>query len=531
MKLLKLLLFLVFLIVPSYSQEEGRSSTGVELPDFVITGKDVVKIKKSEKLNPFLISTFSEKFVLPTYSPEEIPVKDILLPIRDDLNLLGSGNFFKGYVSGAVGLYSLPDLDLLYASPIENGIFRAKFNGLYNRPFVDNSDFYKLSGNADLIYWTDINSSFLPGTQIRLNTDLSTKGYKFYGSDNPTNKRSLNNLFFNLNLKNEYNSAFLFKINAFDNFTMLSDENFKENLIDLSLNTLLRLSFINVGFSGNYKNVSIKNDTTDHKELNYFLIRPTAGFQFTNLVKGSFGFTISQSSEDRFIMPYAELAVKLAPSFTFMGEFNPSTEFLTPSNFLKINPYFNAVKSTNLFVKKSMQYLLSVKYEYQKFFEINGGFKYFSSDSLPYFYEKEKGKYSIRFSDIKQMTPFINFNFFPGPFGFFFGSIEVNAAQNDTGQTFPYFPTFKVTANYGYTFSEVLTTALNLTYSGKTFTDLDNFNKIDNYINLGLLLSYNFDQRFDFFVRLENLLDNSNIIWNNYPEKPFDLILGVKYKL
>lgn len=531
MKLLKLFLLSIFIIVSSFSQEEGRTSTGVELPDFVITGKDVVKIKKSEKLNPFLISTFSEKFVLPVYSPEEISVKEISLPVRDDLNLLGSNIFYKGYISGALGFYSLPDLDIMYASPIENGVFKTKLNGFYNRQFVDNSDNYKLSGGADLLYWTNINSSFLPGTQFRINTDLSTRGYKFYGSNNPTVKRNLTNLLGNINIKNEYNSTFLFKINASNNFSSLGGENFKENLISLDLNTLLRLSFFNIGFSGNFKTVSISNDTSDHKELNYFLIRPTAGFQFTSLAKGSFGFTISRSSQNRFIMPFAELSVKLASNITFLGEFNPTSEFLTPANFLSINPYLDIIKSTNLFIKKAMQYQISVKYEYQRFFEINGGFKYFSSDSLPYFFEKEKGKYSLRFSDIKNITPYLNFNFFPGPYGFFFGSLEINAAQNDTGQTFPYIPTFKLTANYGYTFSEELTTSLNLIYAGKTFTDIANSNKINNYINLGLSLAYNFDQRFDFFVRFENLINNSNYIWNNYLEKPFDIILGVKYKL
>ena len=525
-----LLLFILFTSI-TFSQEEGKTSAGVELPDFVITGKEVVKIKKSEKLNPFLISTFSEKFVLPVYSPEEIPVKEISLPVRDDLNLLSSTKFYKGYVSGALGLYSLPNLDVLYATPIENGIFRSKLNGIYSRQFVDNSDNYRLSGGADLIYWTDINSSFLPGTQLRFNADLSTKGYKFYGSNNPLEKRSLTNLFGNLNIKNEYNSLFLFKVNASNNFTSLGSENFKENLIDLNMSSLLRLSFFNIGLSGKYKISSISNDTSDHNESNYYLIRPTAGFQFTSLAKGSFGFTISKSSKNKFIMPYAELAVKLAPNFTFLGEFNPTAEFFTPADFLSRNPYFNVTKATNLMVTKTLQYQLSVKYEYEKFFEIIGGVNYFSSDSLPYFYEKEKGKFSLAFSDVKSLTPFMNFNFYPGPFGFFFGSIEVNATPNDTGKTIPYVPSFKINANYGYTFSEVLTSTLNFTYSGRTFTDLNNKSKIDNYINLGVSLDYNFDQRFDFFVRLENLINNSNYIWSNYLEKPFDVILGVKYKL
>lgn len=518
-------------IISIFAQEDGKTSSAVELPDFVITGKDVVKIKKSDKLNPFLITTFTEKFVLPTYSPEEIPVKEILLPIRDDLNFLNTSNFFKGYVSAAFGFYSLPELDVLYATPIENGIFKSKFNGLYNRPHFANSDNYSLEVNANLLKWTDINSSFLPGTQFQANVDLFTKGFKFYGADNPTEKRTVNSFTGNIDILNEYNSSFLFKIKAKDKYTSLSNENFKENFIDLGLNSLLRISVVNIGVLASYKNAYLSNDTSNHQERNYFLIRPTAGFQFTNLVKGSFGFTFSKTELERFISPYAELAFKVGKSITLLAEFNPSTELLTPSNFISKNPYFISSKSTNLLIKNKMQYLVSAKYEYEKYFDIIGGFKYFSSDSIPYFSEHTKGKYSLKFSDVKSMTPFINLNFFPGPYGFFFASLELNAAANDSGSTLPYVPSFKLNANYGYTFNETLTSSLNFTFAGRTFTDLSNSNKINNYINLALSLSYNFDNRFDFFVKFENLINKQNYIWNNYREEPFDLILGVKYKL
>jgi hypothetical protein len=497
----------------------------------VITGKEAVKIKKSEKLNPFLITAFSENFVLPTYSPEEIPVREISLPVRDDLKLLGMENFYKGFISGAIGLYSLPDLNVLYASPIQNGIFRTKVNGIYNRPFVDNSDNYKLKAGADLIYWTDINSSFLPGTQFRLNADLMNNGYKFYGSNNSSEKRSINSLFADLNITNEYNSSFLFKINFSDRFTSLSGEKFNENLIDLNFNSMLRINLFKLGLYANLKNVSISNDISEHPQRNYFLVRPTAGFQFTELLKGSFGFTISQSSMEKFLMPYAELALKLAQNFTFLGEFNPSTEFLTPASLLEKNPYYKVVNSSNLLIKKSMQYMMSVKYEYQKYFDMTFGVKYFGTDSLPYFTEYSKGKYELEFSDVKSFSPFVNFNFFPSIYGFFFSSLELNATQNDSGQTLPYTPFIRLSANYGYIFSEVFTTILSLDYSGRQYTDLNNSNEIKNYVNLGLSLSYYFDKRFDFFVKFDNLLNNKNFIWNNYEGKPFDILIGVKYKL
>jgi hypothetical protein len=531
MKLIYFFIISLIIFTNSYSQEEGKTAAGVELPDFVITGKDVVKIKKTDKQTPLMISTLSENFILPTYTTEEIPVKDIPLPVREDLKLIGSNEFFKGYIKGSLGFYSLPDIEAIYSSPINNGVIKGRFNGFYNRPHAENTDNYKLSFGGDVLYWTDINSSFLPGTQFKGDVNLSTNGYKFYGSNLPTEKRTVNNLNASLSIANEYKPSFLFNINLDDEITSLSGEKFKENVLNLKFNSLFRVSFFNIGISSHFKYVTISNDSSSHPEPSFLILRPKAGFKFTSLVSGSFGFTISQTALDKFIMPYAELAVKLAPNVTFLGEFNPNTELMNPAALLRENPFISVNNLSSFSVKRNISYNLEAKYEFQRLFEIRGGFKYFSSDSLPYFLELQKGRYSIGFSDIKSMTPFFVFNLLPSDYGYLFSLIEINASQNDTGQTVPYKPSLSVSADYGYTFNSVLTTSLHLRYLKGYYTDLANTNKINNYINLGISIAYNFDKRFDFFVKLENILNNKNYRWNNYLEKPFDLFLGVKYKL
>ncbi|MCS7054242.1 MAG: hypothetical protein NZM09_10995 [Ignavibacterium sp.] len=531
MKSLKVFIICLLFFIDLLSQEEPKQSTAVELPDFIITGKDIVRIKKSDKQTPFFVGALTESFILPKFSPEEIPTKELMVPIREDLKIFNNNEFYKGFISGSLGFYSLPDLNANYSTPIENGIVQAKFSGIYNRPYLENTDNYKVSLGGNLNYWSDINSSFLPGTKFKLNADLSTNGYKFFGSNNPTIKRSINNLYADFDISNEYNPSFLFKILGSNDFISLSGENFKANLLDLSLYSLIRFSFVNIGLYSNFKSSFINNDTSNHPERNYVVLRPTAGFQFTELVKGSFGFTISQTKEDKFIMPYAELALKLSRGLVLFGQFYPSTYFVTPSDLLKINPYLFVNKSSNFLMKKNLQYSIEVKFENRLDFEVIGGFKYFSSDSAYYFYESERGKYSIAFSDVKSITPFVNLNIFPSSFGYFFGALELNASQNDTGQTIPYSPSLKLNAEYGYTFNNILTTAIKLSYIRNFYTDIINSKKIENYIDLGLSLSYKFDNRFDIQVRFENLINNKNYLWNNYQEKPFDIILGVKYKL
>lgn len=525
--------FLLSLIISafSFSQEESGTSPGVELPDFVITGKDIIRIKKSDKLTPFLITTFSEKFVLPEYSSEEIPVRDISFPKFDDLKNLKALMFNNGYVLGSLGFYCFPNVDALYASPIKDGILRAKFSGYYRRPYIENSDKYKLSAGADLIFWNNINSPFLPGAQLKLKSDLSTDGFKFFGSKNPTEKRTINKFLADFNLHSEYYSNFNFKIAANNNFTSLSNEKFNENLLALNLNSLIKISPANIGLTTIYKNISLTNDTSNHSEKNYLFFRPTAGFHFTELVKGSFGFTYSKTSSNKFIMPYAELAVKLLSNLIFLSEFNPTSEYISPANLLEQNPFLMVNKMKAIVTNKNMQYIIAVKYEYQNHYQIDGGFEFFSSDSIPYFSINEQNKYSINFSDIKSITPFINFNFYPGRFGHLFSELKLNASINNNGQTIPFKPAIKFIANYSYPFSEIITTSIYFTFFGKSYSDLENTKQNDSYTNLALSLSYKFNKKFDFSIMFDNLLNKKNYFWTNYLEKPFDINLIIKYKI
>jgi hypothetical protein len=67
-----------------------QQNPNVELPDFVITGTDVISVQGAQKIQPEFISTISEQFFKPVFSPEELEVKDLSSPIKGDLNIMFS---------------------------------------------------------------------------------------------------------------------------------------------------------------------------------------------------------------------------------------------------------------------------------------------------------------------------------------------------------------------------------------------------------------------------------------------------------
>ena len=68
------LLIVVFGFYSAYAQDDKTKNPTVELPDFVITGKSQLNIKKVDKIKPDFISSINEDFVKPSYSPEALKV-------------------------------------------------------------------------------------------------------------------------------------------------------------------------------------------------------------------------------------------------------------------------------------------------------------------------------------------------------------------------------------------------------------------------------------------------------------------------
>ena len=65
------ILIILFFSTFLFAQTEQQS---IELPDFVITGRQNIDIPIAVKKKPDLVSTISKDFLTPQYSPEEFPL-------------------------------------------------------------------------------------------------------------------------------------------------------------------------------------------------------------------------------------------------------------------------------------------------------------------------------------------------------------------------------------------------------------------------------------------------------------------------
>ena len=529
MKYPVILLFL-FSTFTIFAQQQKQNSD-VQLPDFVITGKDIVTIKKAQKIPPSFVSTISNQFIKPVLPNEILPVKNLKTPIKGASTIIDSLNYMNGDFSVGAGFYSLPSVNLNFNAPFSSGLFELFGSGINNLAYVTNSERYDINGGANLLLSVSDNSSFLPGAQVKFHGNFGTSSYKFFGSDIPDYRRDFNEGNAYVLVDNLMSRTFIFSAKANDDITLLRNENYSENMFNLIGFAKLSLSSFNIGTDLIYKKQILKNDISNNNNYNFIALKPTIGLSFSKLTDVSLGFNYEHSGSENFFSPYASLALKVSNSITIYGEFNPSAEFLGGVYFLKQNPYFMPQKFTNIFLKKDNSFNASVKYQYFTYFEIDGGFKYYSSNNLPYFIDTSAlGMFNLATTSGESSSVYINVLFHPGPSGVFYGTGELIDTRDTKNYIIPYYPKVKLSLNYSYNFNFGLEAGATVIYYSGIHTDLMKQNLLNPFINLGLNFSYKIHNNFYLTLKVSNLINNRNYLWDGYKEMPVDMLGGINFR-
>ena len=122
-----------FSVLVINAQDDKSNNPNVELPDFVITGKSQLNIKKVDKIKPDFVSSVNEDFIKPTYSPEELEIGDFSNPLKSDMSFLNDVSFYKGNIAAGIGLYTIPKVSATYAHTFTNGIIEGLAKGDFTR--------------------------------------------------------------------------------------------------------------------------------------------------------------------------------------------------------------------------------------------------------------------------------------------------------------------------------------------------------------------------------------------------------------
>lgn len=522
---------LIIYLTSNFAQDDRRGNPGVELPEFVITGSDAVIVIKAKKIEADLIPVTNQQFLKPEQPTEDLPISQLADPFREEFKLLDSLNYIISKLEAVAGIYELPKINFSLSSPFNNGIFQITAEGKNRRAYVQNSETYDFSTGLNIFYQLENESPIFNGTKFQFHGDYGRRAYKLFAADDPFIKRNLNKGNISLRIENFLEDKFNYSLSFSDDIHSLQDNVYSENFLKFGAMIRANLSPINFGVNTWYNVQMLKNELILKSTSDLFSIRPFIGFNFSDYFKASIGANYTKFKNQNKLFPFLFSRFRINDKISAYFEYSPQAVMLSNGYFLDMNHYFSINDFINLVHEKKNMFQLAAKYEYGKFYEINAGVKYFSSDASPFFYSSPSNvRFSVGSIANKSFTGFLNLLFHLGPYGYLYSSVELNENKAENGNILPYHPALISFLTYGYKFDLDLESQITLNYFSEQHADVLNTVTIKPFIDLKLNFTYKISPVFNLTFELNNILNKDNYKWIGYKEPPLDFVAGLIFR-
>lgn len=513
-----------------YAQEENKNQS-IELPDFVITGKESISIPKIQKSRTEFIPLLSKRFFTPQYPNEEQTT--IKLP-EVETEVLSLGNYRQrsnALLKFSAGLETWPMGEFLYNDWNENFSYSAHLFGKNELEYVKNAGLSTAGGELGGKYVIDHVSSFLPGLEINLNGKYFYESFSYYGSDQSNLNRSTNNGVIDLTIDYLSDPYYNFGMNINDILYEQKDDEINENIFGLGAFYKIKYKNFNVKFEGNYKNQTTSSPNFHFGNEYYYNSSATIGFKLDRIFNLRAGIYFAENDGNTFFSPTAYGSVKLNKNLSFFGEFSPNTEFKTLFDFKNSNRFYQLNDFSNVFIENRFNLKFAVKYEYEKYFEISAGAGYLNSDNNYYFEDKiSKGFFKIHKQDIENSYAVVNFLFRKGPFGQFYGDAKYQNVIGQNDKNIPYSSNIISNLHYAYDWQMGFGLNFGITYFSESYTDYENTVKIPESFNISASFYYELFRNFKLTLAFENILNDKYYYFKNYEAKPIDVMGGFEFR-
>jgi hypothetical protein len=511
----------------NFAQEDQN----IELPDFIITGRQNVDVPSAQKAKPELISILSKDFFTPQYSAEDLPLLISSIPVPVIPEIKSTVESYLGSFKVAFGKYTLPVGELNFALNNQNYLLNTKIWGIKVDEYVPYAGYNNSGIKLTNDFFVSTRSEFMPGTKFSIDGIYWRDSYRLFASNTPDLIRETDNVSAKITLQNRYSRLLNFSFDAEGDLLRLKENNYGET--NFTSNGLLELKWNKLvfGVSGMYQKQFLTNNLSNIGSYNFL---STEGYIFASPIASIWikaGFYFNTNSSSSLYSPFASFEMLLDKGFTIGIEYKPKVEFLTTRSLLDKNLYCNLSFTDNYFTQYNNNLLGQLRYEYQTSLSIALSICYAQVDNYACFQDiTEPGKFDLFSEDgVNFLKSKFNINY-RGLFGNLFGEAVIQNIQDKDGRIIPNEPKFYSSLFYKYEFSFGFGIGIGYYNSISVFADITNNEKLQDYHNLCASVDYELLSGIKIKIDFQNILNRSNFTLNHYQDKPFDYLIGIEYR-
>lgn len=525
----KIFVIVLFYASLVYSQNEQQN---IELPDFIITGRQTVDIQAASKPKTVLVSVLSKEFFTPQYSSEELPLLISSTPVAVFPSVKESEKYYDGNVKIMIGKETMPFGQLNLSQSFDYYLFNIRAWGININEYQPYAG-YNNSG-VELIndFSISTRSSFLPGTKVLAEAKYFRDSYYLYGSIKPDQLREKNKIDASVSVSNMYSKIFNFAFGASGNVFNLNENSLTET--NLAAFGKMNLRWSKMVFGGNMeiKRQMLSNNLSGKSGYNYLNAKTFVELIPMNGLWLNGGIIFNTNSVNNLLTPFAAAEFLLDKGIVIGAEFKPRIEYYNLNSIYNKNLFATLGFTDNVFTKYKNDLSVAIRYELQKMFSASLSANYASIDNYLYFEDLlNNGRYDLlTANDVKILKTSLKVFLQPTQFGNFFAEVIMQNVTNANEKLIPYEPSFISTFAYNYAINSDWGLGLKYRISEGAYTDIKNTQKFNNYTDLSASGWYQIFSGFKITADFQNIMNRSNFTWKQYQEKPFDYLFGFEYR-
>ncbi len=513
---IRILFFLIFASLV-FAQEGTKSS--VELPTFVITGKDIVELPIVNKMDVLITQKLPESSFNPVFKPIRFSRKEFK-PAYKEITV--PEYIFDPQLSGAISLnfgnIITPAFegDIMYLT--KELAVNGRIGGYNSKAYVLNSEKFVTRSYVKIQYYPFESTGMF--SDVHLNSTLNThyKKFRLFGSMDPARERNLNSYDIGFSLDKGKDTPYLLNLNAENRSTIIKEEGFNGNLWDLSANFGVHFTNFRADLAGKI----LSNKETQN---NAVLRNNMQGIEATisGIISGIFelkgGVNYSKNSTESKISPVSSMKFRLTDNFELGADYGGGYRLNTNSGLIRLNNYLNVFSLCDLSHYRDKHISAFAKFEEEKIICAVLTAGQFSDLNLGLIdYQPSTAKFVVDKKDAETKFVRLELTGYMGPFGSINTVTNYSSVKLKDGTDFPGFAPVDITFDYRLELFRGFETSLSASYKSPVRYSSIIQDKLDGHLLFSAGTRYSFSDNFIFNLFISNLSDQKYYNWYNYPE-------------
>lgn len=498
----------------------------IELPEFIVTGKQQVDIPGGSKQTPVRPPLLSaerldslnpiEKLPLPSVPPAPLPVYSRSTPN------------YPGYVEASIGNYLTPEIRAGYGFNADN--YEIDLTGGYESStgWTPNSEYYDVSIDALSTYVAPEQFLFFAGSTTEVDLGLGQRSYSLF-ADTSAPDRDVFRFDAGVRTHGEHDGLSYLGAASWSTRSITTDTaDVADGGFDGQLDLRKRFDDVDLGVQVDLRLRGFGDDSYP-----YSMVGGLAGWRIDDLqIQGRLGAQWATSTEsiDRFgAMIVAGLGWTSSPYLTATVEVSSGMRPNSVRDLLVTNPYLSDTITVDL-PYDVLSLRGAIHWHPNTKLSIVANVNVRKTDRDLIWTSAGKGSFDLSYRSTTTIDLGADLRYLITSRDHLLANLVVTSSSVDDGEFTPYIAPYRALIGYQRTWTNELMTTLDLVYVGDRYTDILNKDVLSGYLDLRLRAGYAVSKQVDIFLRGTNLLGSTMELWQGYRERGIFINGGITWK-